>query len=308
MFSIDGLISRTVTFILAGGNGRRLRPLTLSRAKPLIPFGGTSRLIDFTLSNCAKSNLRNVYPLIQHKHASVSEYVGKKQRAFRCLTPKPGKLYISTADAVLQNLPVLERERPQFVLVLSASQVYEMDYIDLLRSHQDSGADITMLPAAPIYVFNTAALVRSVVEDAYRKKSEHDLSKNVVPALMDRSSLSMYNIAVGCKEIGTIDDYYQAQMELLPMHSASSSIISPDAHVDPTAHIENSVVLPGAHIGRGARIRRAIIDEFAAVSDGMEIGYSSELDRQQFQVSGAGIVVVPPQIGVSAGNCASMVS
>jgi glucose-1-phosphate adenylyltransferase len=307
VFSNNGLTSRTVTFILAGGNGRRLRPLTLNRAKPLVPFCGTSRLIDFTLSNCVNSNLRNVYALIQHKHAPVAEYVEGKQKTFRCLTPKPGKLYNSTADAILQNLWVLEQEGPQFVLVLSASHIQKMDYIDLLRSHADSGAHLTMMPAAAIYVFNTGALVRSVIEDGYRKKTEHDLSRNVIPALMDRVPVNTYNFAAGCKEIGTIDDYYRAQMELLPMHSAFDSIISPDAQVDPAAHIESSIVLPGVRIGRGARIRRAIIDEFAVIPDGAEIGYSSELDRQQFQVSGAGIVVVPRQIGVTACNCTSMV-
>src|SRR5262249_23552435 len=134
---------------------KRLRPLTLNRAKPLVPFCGVFRLIDFTLSNCVNSNLKTLYPLIQHKHISLQQYIevvaenpnGPFRRGhskLESLLPKPGRTYIGTADAVLQNLSVVEPGQHDFVLILAADHLYNMDYTPLLRHHADSGAELTV--------------------------------------------------------------------------------------------------------------------------------------------------------------------
>jgi glucose-1-phosphate adenylyltransferase len=155
MLSNRGLISQTLTFILAGGNGTRLHPLTKDKAKPLVPFGGVFRIIDFTLSNCVNSNLKSVYLLTQHKQASLHRYVeavaSKPDSPFcdgrgslMCLHPKPGSTYGGTADAMFQNLSTINQEKPEFVLILASDQIYQMDYTNLLRRHADSGADVTV--------------------------------------------------------------------------------------------------------------------------------------------------------------------
>ena len=152
MRSNDDVAARTLTFILAGGEGRRLSPLTKYRPKPLVPFGGCHRIVDFTLSNCLNSGLKRVYVLTQHESESVSAYLRKGWSSIGpghgefVLTSPPagGKRYEGTADAVLQNLLVLEQHPCEFVLILSADHIYRMDYRDLLRFHVASRAEATI--------------------------------------------------------------------------------------------------------------------------------------------------------------------
>src|SRR5579883_2727598 len=149
-----GILSSTATFILAGGQGQRLYPLTHRRAKPVVPFGGIHRLIDFTFSNCFNSGLQGIHILTQYQCESLHSYVqalaptirnrGGRGQLLRCICPASGKRYRGTADAVFQNLQLLTDTKPEFVLILSADHVYRMDYQDLLRSHSDLGADVTI--------------------------------------------------------------------------------------------------------------------------------------------------------------------
>lgn len=137
--------------VLAGGAGQRLRPLTLARCKPAVPFGGTLRLIDFTLINCLESGVRRVFVLAQRQQATLREHVAQRwselaraggaEVVFTC--GQDG--YTGNADAVLQNLPALEALRPDAVLVLSADHVYRADYARLVELHLARGADATIL-------------------------------------------------------------------------------------------------------------------------------------------------------------------
>lgn len=152
MGSNEDVAARTFTFILAGGEGRRLSPLTKYRPKPLVPFGGCHRIVDFTLSNCLNSGLQRVYALTQHESESVSAYVrkgwnrlGPGDREFVLTNPPTsGKRYRGTADAVLQNLLLVEQQPCEFVLILSADHIYRMDYRDLLNFHVASRAEVTI--------------------------------------------------------------------------------------------------------------------------------------------------------------------
>src|SRR6185295_17623567 len=150
------LKNKTLTFILAGGNGERLYPLTADQPKPVIPFGGVFRIIDFPLSNVLNSGLRRIYVLTQYKHERVHSYVrdGWPQLCseFRrdngeeivCLLPSGGKRYRGPADAVFQNLETIERSSADYVLIVSGDQVYHMDYGELLHHHYANRADLTM--------------------------------------------------------------------------------------------------------------------------------------------------------------------
>lgn len=136
--------SRTAVRILAGGSGDRLWPLTLARPKPLLPLG-PYRIIDFTLLNCRSSGLAGGTALTQYRHDQLQAYVSTRWNdEFQCLPPMNGIPYRGTADAVFQNLPGLIAEDPAHVLILSADQVYRMNYAKFLRRHIETNADVTI--------------------------------------------------------------------------------------------------------------------------------------------------------------------
>ena len=148
---------RTQTFILAGGQGDRLHPLTVSRPKPAVSFGGMFRIIDFTLSNCFYSGLRHVSLVTQYRYEDLHRYVrsgwselwnSPEGPAYRAplgfLPPPSGKRYRGTADAVFQNSELLQSNRTDYVLVLGGDHVYRMNYDCLLRQHAETNADLTI--------------------------------------------------------------------------------------------------------------------------------------------------------------------
>jgi len=139
--------------IMAGGQGQRLYPLTASRPKPAIPFGGVFRILDFAFSNCLNSGLSRVSQLTQYRHDELQDYIqqswsglwtGMMREPPVCLPPSEGNRYRGTADAVFQNIAALRQRGPEFVLILSADQVYHMDYRELLRYHAETNADLTI--------------------------------------------------------------------------------------------------------------------------------------------------------------------
>src|SRR5580693_584452 len=139
--------------IMAGGRGERLHPLTASRPKPAVPFGGVFRIVDFTLSNCLNSGLSRVSLLTQYMHEELQTYIqrswsklwtGMTREPLVCLPPAGGNRYRGTADAVFQNIAALPPHGPEFVLILSADHVYHMDYRKLLRYHAETNADLTI--------------------------------------------------------------------------------------------------------------------------------------------------------------------
>jgi glucose-1-phosphate adenylyltransferase len=152
--SIATLVTPSVqTLIMAGGQGDRLYPLTASRPKPAVPFGGVFRIVDFTLSNCLNSGLSRVSLLTQYRHKELQNYLrqswcGLWTRMTReplvCLPPSGGTRYRGTADAVFQNIGALRQGGTEFVLILSGDQVYHMDYRKLLRYHAETNADLTI--------------------------------------------------------------------------------------------------------------------------------------------------------------------
>ncbi len=142
--------------ILAGGKGSRLEPLTRDRAKPAVPFGGAYRIIDFTLSNCINSGIRKILVLTQYKAMSLDRHVNLGWRGFLCrelgefvdMVPPQQRIdehwYQGTADAVYQNIYTIEKEQPQYVVILSGDHIYKMDYSKLLEAHIQSRADATV--------------------------------------------------------------------------------------------------------------------------------------------------------------------
>jgi len=149
------ITNQTIALVLAGGVGSRLHPLTADRAKPAVPFGGKYRIIDFTLSNCLESGLRRILVLTQYKSHSLQKHLRDGWSIFNpslgeYITPVPPQMrtgerwYAGTADAVYQNLYLIERSGARYVLILSGDHIYRMDYAAMLEAHRATDAGVTV--------------------------------------------------------------------------------------------------------------------------------------------------------------------
>ncbi len=265
-----------LVIVLAGGAGERLAPLTRERAKPAVYFGGPYRIIDFVLSNCVNSNLRHIFIATQYKSLSLTRHirqgwsvVSEELGEFIEILPPQKRVgehwYQGTADAVYQNLYSVVRESSKYVVVLAGDHVYKMDYLKMLRFHQEKDAAVTLaaievpiedgrrfgivaidesdrvtgfaekpadppsMPGRPdlamasmgIYVFNTDILIQALEQDAAKPDSQHDFGRNIIPTLIGTGRAFAYAFydenkkeAKYWRDIGTIDAYYEASMDL----------------------------------------------------------------------------------------------
>jgi glucose-1-phosphate adenylyltransferase len=145
---------RILAIVLAGGEGKRLMPLTAARAKPAVPFGGIYRLVDFALSNLVNSRYLHIIVLTQYKSHSLDRHVSKTWRMSTLLgnyvSPVPAQQrvgkhwYLGSADAIYQCLNILDDERPDIVVVVGADHVYRMDFSQMVDQHIATGAEITV--------------------------------------------------------------------------------------------------------------------------------------------------------------------
>jgi glucose-1-phosphate adenylyltransferase len=149
------LVRSTMAYVLAGGRGSRLLELTEIRAKPAVYFGGKSRIIDFALSNALNSGIRRISVATQYKAHSLIRHM---QRGWNFLRPERNESfdilpasqrfgndwYAGTADAVYQNIDIIESYAPQYMVLLAGDHIYKMDYEQMLAQHVESGADVTV--------------------------------------------------------------------------------------------------------------------------------------------------------------------
>jgi glucose-1-phosphate adenylyltransferase len=269
---------KVLTFIMAGGKGERLYPLTRDRTKPAVPFGGIYRIIDFTLSNCINSGLRKIYVLTQYKSASLQKHLRlgwnilpSELGQFIEILPAQQRVgdswYLGTADAIYQNLYTLEIDHPDEVLVLAGDHVYKMNYYQMLDFHRQANADLTVgvvampkdksphlgvvevdeagsvkgfqekpnkpktIPQDPqkiyasmgIYVFKRQVIESLLHEDTHRSDTQHDFGKDIIPGMLKAGrKVCAYKFvdennreAPYWRDIGTIDAYYEANMDLV---------------------------------------------------------------------------------------------
>ncbi len=271
--------SDTLTILLAGGNGSRLQPLTADRAKPAVPFGGKYRIIDFTLSNCLHSGVHRILVLTQYKYHSLQKHLRDGWSIFNpergeYITMVPPQMragalwYSGTADAIFQNLFLLERSRAKKVLILAADHIYRMDYAALIKAHDEKNADLTVacmkvpieearafgvmsvdegkkiiafhekpndpkpIPGEPntalvsmgVYVFSMDVLLDELRADNELPHSSHDFGKDVIPMMIKTHQVYAYRFGGSrgrvtpdryWRDVGTIDTYYEANMDLL---------------------------------------------------------------------------------------------
>jgi len=152
--STPGADPRVLSLVLAGGEGKRLAPLTAARAKPAVPFGGHYRLVDFVLSNLANGGYVKIIVLTQYKSNSLNLHIARTWRLSTLLggfvSPVPAQMrsgprwFSGSADAIYQNLELIDEERPDYICVFGADHIYRLDPRQMVQQHIDSGAGVTV--------------------------------------------------------------------------------------------------------------------------------------------------------------------
>ena len=253
-------MKRTLAVILAGGEGERLSILSSLRAKPAVPFGGKYRIIDFTLSNRVNSDIDNVVVLTQYNPRSLNDHIGmgrpwdldRNYGGVRMLQPyiargRVAEWYRGTADAVLQNLNVIEQAAGDTVLVLAGDHIYKMDYQPFVTAHRRHRADVTIavrrvpladasrmgilamddndrvvewhekprqpksdLASMGVYVFSKRALHQWLNDERF------DFGHDVIPAMINGGArVYGYHFDGYWQDVGTVQSYWEANLALL---------------------------------------------------------------------------------------------
>ncbi len=173
------------SIVLAGGEGKRLAPLTADRAKPAVPFGGVYRLIDFALSNLVNAEYRRIVVLTQYKSHSLDRHVSLTWRLSPLLgnyvAPVPAQMrrgprwFVGSADAIYQNFNLIYDERPDYIIVFGADHIYRMDPRQMVAEHIESGAAVTVAAIrAPIEQANQLGVIETAPDGsriaAFREK------------------------------------------------------------------------------------------------------------------------------------------
>ncbi len=201
--AVATLVRSSYAIILAGGRGTRLKQLTDWRAKPAVPFGGKHRIVDFSLSNCVNSGVRRIGVVTQYKAHSLIQHVRRGWsfldaglQEFIDLLPAQQRIqdswYQGTADAVYQNLDIINMYSPSFILVLAGDHVYKMDYGVMLAEHAAAGADVTIacseVPRAGAACFGIVQVDEHERVVGFREKPS---DPDPIPGDPDRSLASM---------------------------------------------------------------------------------------------------------------------
>jgi len=200
---VSRLTRNTLAMIMAGGRGSRLQELTRWRAKPAVPFGGKFRIIDFVLSNCVNSGIRQISLLTQYKSHSLIQHV---QRGWNFMRGEFGEFveilpaqqrikehwYAGTADAIYQNIDIIRTHEPEYVLILAGDHIYKMDYGPMIAAHVDSKADITVACIEVPVEDATAFGVMSVDSDwAIKRFQEKPQNPDPLPGNPGQALVSM---------------------------------------------------------------------------------------------------------------------
>jgi glucose-1-phosphate adenylyltransferase len=229
-----------LAILLAGGAGERLFPLTRDTAKPAVPFGGSYRIIDFTLSNCINSDVRRIFILTQYKALELTRHI---RDGWNILSSELGEYietippmmrvsqdwYQGTADAVFQNFQSIIAEAPELTMILSADHIYKMNYHSMIEWHRQRGADITL---ATIQVKPEDAVRFGIVEitEDYRITGFEEKPKHGKPA-RSRFNPEMVSASMGIYVFNTpvlLDVLYE------------------DAQIDKSSHDFGKDVIPRA--------------------------------------------------------------
>ncbi|HFH6714659.1 TPA: glucose-1-phosphate adenylyltransferase [Streptococcus agalactiae] len=254
-----------LALILAGGQGTRLGKLTQSIAKPAVQFGGRYRIIDFALSNCANSGINNVGVITQYQRLELNTHIGNGSSwgldgidsGVTVLQPysatEGNRWFQGTSHAIYQNIDYIDRINPEYVLILSGDHIYKMNYDDMLQTHKDNLASLTVAvldvplkeasrfgimntdsndrivefeekPEHPkstkasmgIYIFDWKRLRTVLIDGEKNGIDMSDFGKNVIPAYLESGErVYTYNFDGYWKDVGTIESLWEANMEYI---------------------------------------------------------------------------------------------
>jgi glucose-1-phosphate adenylyltransferase len=211
---VSRLTGGTLAVIMAGGRGERLRDLTANRCKPATPFGGKFRIIDFVLSNCVNSGIRQISILTQYKAQSLIQHVQHGWSYLRGefgeyieIVPAQQQLgpvwYRGTADAVHQNIELIAAHRPKHVLVLAGDHIYKMDYGPMIAYHVEKGADITVgVVEVPVAEGRNFGILTATEWNRVTRFSEKPQQPESIP---NRPGLAMASMGIYVFNIGQLE-------------------------------------------------------------------------------------------------------
>jgi glucose-1-phosphate adenylyltransferase len=200
------VVRRTIALVLAGGRGSRLKQLTDRRAKPAVYFGGKFRIVDFALSNCVNSGIRRIGVITQYKSHSLIRHLQRGWSFLRAelnemvdLLPAQQRVneehwYRGTADAIYQNMDIIQSSNPDYVVILAGDHVYKMDYSLMLKDHVDSGAGCTV---GCIEVARSEASAFGVMAvDAQRRITDFVEKPANPPAMPGNDAMSLASMGI----------------------------------------------------------------------------------------------------------------
>jgi glucose-1-phosphate adenylyltransferase len=364
---------RVLGIVLAGGKGTRLSPLTRERAKPAVPFGGKYRIIDFVLSNFINSGIYSIYVLTQFRSQSLLQHLSEGWQFGSLLKnqfviPVPAQMrsedetwYQGTADAIYQNINLVEQADPHVVAIFGGDHIYRMNIANMIEYHAAKAAEVTVAaipmpkkhadefgvietaeddrilgfheknPNAPTmpgdpdqvyasmgnYIFSTRSLLQLLEEDAKRPESHHDFGKDILPRLAGHARMYAYNFETNripgepadsapyWRDVGTIEAYYEANMDLrfvspaLNLYNREWPLRS-TSYSDPPAKftfddanrrgqaidsiVSGGCILSGGVVrnsvlGRGVRVHAGALVEDCVILDNCDIGRRAKIRR-----------------------------
>ncbi len=364
---------KVLGIVLAGGKGTRLWPLTRERAKPAVPFGGKYRIIDFVLSNFVNSGIYSIYVLTQFRSQSLLQHLSEGWQFSGLLkshfiTNVPAQMrseteswYQGTADAIFQNINLVEQSDPHFVAIFGGDHIYRMNVASMIDFHIAKGAEVSVA-AIPVprhhaiefgvieadaegriaafhekkadaptmpgdssrvyasmgnYIFSTPTLLELLKADAADPHSHHDFGKDILPKLAGNAPIYAYNfeanripgevqdVAPYWRDVGTIDAYYEANMDLnhvkpdLNLYNREWPVRS-TSYPDPPAKfvfdevgrrgeavdsiVSGGCILSGGMVkksvlGRAVRVHTGAVVEDCVILDNCDIGRRAKVKR-----------------------------
>lgn len=253
-----------IALLLAGGQGSRLGILTKKAAKPAVLFGGKYRIIDFSLSNCTNSGIDTVGVLTQYQPLKLNNHIGigkpwdmdRMHGGVTILSPymreSSGVWYKGTANAISQNIDYVDKQDPEYVIILSGDHIYKMDYSQMLDFHIKNNAEATIsvinvsyeeasrygimnanedgtiyefeekpknpkstLASMGVYIFTWSVLREYLLRDENQQDSDHDFGKDIIPSMLKEGRrLWAYKFVGYWKDVGTIQAFWESNMDL----------------------------------------------------------------------------------------------
>ena len=362
---------RVLGIVLAGGKGTRLYPLTKERAKPAVPFGGKYRIIDFVLSNFINSGIYSLYVLTQFRSQSLLQHLSEAWQFGGLLKnqfviPVPAQMrslgetwYKGTADAIYQNINLIEQADPRVVAIFGGDHIYRMNIAAMIEFHVHKNAEVTVAaipvpknqaaefgvietaedghilafheknPDAPPmpgdprrvyasmgnYIFSTRTILRLLHDDAANPASKHDFGRDILPKLAGKAEIYAYDFQTNriagdapdaipyWRDVGTIDAYYEANMDLRSVSPALNLYnrhwpVRTTSYGDPPAKftfddenrrgqaidsiVSEGSILSGGFVrnsvlGRGVRVHTGAVVENSVILDHCDIGRRAQV-------------------------------